>query len=386
MEVITTVPTRLYHSLRGRAFGSAAVGSTRHLAVDPVAEGGMVDNSRRVHGESLPMHRAGQALAGASPLAEGVPAAQRPAGFEQIVVPLDGSRFARAALAPAAWLARELGAGLVLVQAATPAHVPGVEPDLERRLGESDAARSLHEAAASEAVGGLPVSQVLITGSLADTPAEAILTAVREANADLVVMATHGRTGLGRAVLGSVADAVVATSPVPVLLVHPQRQDSSTETISGQHRPDGPHLLVALDGSPEAEAALAPATKLAKGLVAQIELARVLAGTAEPAAPDAPSVVEAAARYLEKRAQAVQEAGVPAGRVHTALLYANGRDVTDTLLAHAERSHARLLVIATHARRGLARVLRGSVEAAAAARTQLPILVVRAQRVTANSP
>jgi nucleotide-binding universal stress UspA family protein len=297
-------------------------------------------------------------------------------------VPLDGSRFGRAALAPAAWLARELGADLVLVQAAGPVRIPGIGPDLERRLGESDAARSLQEAAASAAVDGLPVSQVLITGALADTPAEAILAAVRETGADLVVMATHGRTGLERAVLGSVADAVVAAAPVPVLLVHPQQPHAPAADGPDARRTEGPRILVALDGSPDAEAALAPAADLAKGLVAQVELARVLADTAG-AAPDGSSVVAAAARYLDERARDLHAAGVPTGRVYTAVLYANGRDVADTLLAHADRSHAALVVIATHARRGLNRFLRGSVEATAAARASLPLLVVRARRPAA---
>jgi nucleotide-binding universal stress UspA family protein len=317
-----------------------------------------------------------------------VPGARPPTGYERIIVPLDGSRFARAALAPAAWLARELGAGLVLVQAAAPAHVPGVESDLARQLGESDAARSLAEAAESAVVAGLPVSQVLVTGGMADAPALAILTAVEEAEAGLVVMATHGRTGLERAMLGSVADAVVAASPVPVLLVHPRGHAAPAADGAGERRAERPHLLVALDGSPEAEAALAPAAHLAKGLVAHVELARVLSETAVPAVPpvpEGPSVVEAAARYLEARAQVLREAGLPAGRVHTAVLYANGRDVADTLLAHAERSRAALLVIATHARRGLTRFLRGSVEAAAAARAPLPLLVVRTQRAAEDT-
>ena len=91
-------------------------------------------------------------------------------------------------------------------------------------------------------------------------------------------------------------------------------------------------------------------------------------------------------RYLKERAQEVREAGLPSGRVHTAVLYANGRDVADTLLARAERSHAALLVIATHARRGLTRFLRGSVEADAAARAPFPLLVVRALRATSDAP
>jgi nucleotide-binding universal stress UspA family protein len=221
---------------------------------------------------------------------------------------------------------------------------------------------------------GLPVT-TLVVGGLARAPAEAILAAAREAGAGLVVMATHGRSGLRRAILGSVADAVVARSPVPVLLVPPHRP------VPGDGPPaEGPgRLLVALDGSPEAEAALAPAAALSAGLGAQIDLARVVADAEPPATPDErrPSAVGEAAGYLEAAELRLRGAGVPARRIRGTLLRAHGRTVAGTLLAYAEASHARLLVLATHARRGLRRLRHGSVEADALAHATLPILVVR---------
>jgi nucleotide-binding universal stress UspA family protein len=299
--------------------------------------------------------------------------------YQTVLVPLDGSHLAMAALGPAAQLARALGADVVLMTAARPARVPGVESDLAVQLGETDALALLTEAASGGELKGLPVTRLVAKGELAEAPAEAILTAVRDVDAGLVVMATHGRSGVRRAVLGSVADAVVARSPVPVLLIPPHWRP-----------PDGGHpaalpsrLIVALDGSPEAEAALMPAAALSGGLGAQVDLARVVADAEPPLVPDerqdAADDGEHVAAYLEAAALRLRGAGVRARRIRGAVLHAHGRTVAETLLAYADESHAGMLVLATHARRGLDRLLHGSVEADALVRATLPILVVRAE-------
>jgi nucleotide-binding universal stress UspA family protein len=293
-----------------------------------------------------------------------------PPAIARILVPLDGSRLALTALGPAAQLARDLGTGVILVTAAGAARVPGIEPDLAFQLGETDALAELAEAAAGSEVVGLPVARLVVKGELAGSPAEAILAAVRDADAGLVVMATHGRSGVHRAILGSVADAVVGRSPVPVLLIPPHRR------ALGSERPPArtARLIVGLDGSPEAEAALAPAAALSSGLGARIDLARVVADAEPPSTP-----IGEAARYLEAAELHLRGAGVPARRIRGAALQAHGRTVAETLLAYADESHAGMLVLATHARRGLDRLLHGSVEADVLVRATLPILVVRAE-------
>jgi nucleotide-binding universal stress UspA family protein len=292
-----------------------------------------------------------------------------PEPFGRILVPLDGSPLAHAALGPAARLARDLAAEILLMTAAGPAHVPGVATDLALQLGETDALVLLAEAAAGRELMGLPVTRLVVRGHGRGVPppAEAIVTAVEETGADLVVMATHGRSGVRRAVLGSVADAVVARVPVPVLLVPPQRPPPS-----GWHPPGATErLLVALDGSPESEAAVVPAAALSHRLGATVELALVVGeGTAGAANGRGAAALEAAELRL-------RGAGVPARRSRSAVLQAHGRSVADTLLAYAEGTHARMLVVATHARRGLDRLRHGSVEADLLRQARLPVLVVR---------
>ena len=138
-----------------------------------------------------------------------------------IVVALDGSTFSHAALAPAVQMARCLSVPLAIVQATASAKDLFLEEDLKVECGETDARLSLHEAAAEARAQGLQVTEVLVTGTLAGSPARAILAAAAEFNARMIVLATHGRTGLSRVVHGSVAAEVVHGTDVPVLLVRP---------------------------------------------------------------------------------------------------------------------------------------------------------------------
>jgi nucleotide-binding universal stress UspA family protein len=82
--------------------------------------------------------------------------------------------------------------------------------------------------------GRLRVKNVQVMTEVADgTPAHVILDVARRLDVSLIVMSTHGRSGIGRVVFGSVADAVVRNSHLPVLLVRPQPQtDSSSERAS----------------------------------------------------------------------------------------------------------------------------------------------------------
>jgi nucleotide-binding universal stress UspA family protein/sporulation protein YlmC with PRC-barrel domain len=102
--------------------------------------------------------------------------------------------------------------------------------------------------------------------------AQAIVYGINVQRADLVVMCTHGRSGLGRWVYGSVAEAVLAQSPVPVLLLRPVGPPPVLVSKTGPAS-----LLVPLDGSAFGEVALAHAAALARTLSAPITLLRALA-------------------------------------------------------------------------------------------------------------
>lgn len=140
--------------------------------------------------------------------------------YERILVPTDGSDASRSALEEAITLARDQDAELhvlhvVDLTAIEPMHGGG-EAVIEsiEEAGE----RTVEEAVARAEEAGLPsVEGTTVTGVIH----EEIVAYVEDHGMDLVVIGTHGRTGLDRILLGSVAEKVVRLSPVPVLTVRP---------------------------------------------------------------------------------------------------------------------------------------------------------------------
>ena len=92
-------------------------------------------------------------------------------------------------------------------------------PDLQRDV-EDDARKRLHELLTDNDQNALPAKPILVTSN---TPAAAIVAYAKEARIDLIVMGTHGRSGVSHMFMGSVAERVVRTAPCPVLTVrHPE--------------------------------------------------------------------------------------------------------------------------------------------------------------------
>ena len=142
-------------------------------------------------------------------------------GFYRIVVPTDFSSCAEEAWALAQRLAGALGSELVLVHVLVEAPLWGEGPFNRDRTREVfEAARKwagdkLEEWAAEARGKGLTVRLTLRTGA----PHEEIVALATDERADLVVVGTHGRGGMNRALLGSVTDRVVRLAPCPVLTV-----------------------------------------------------------------------------------------------------------------------------------------------------------------------
>lgn len=136
--------------------------------------------------------------------------------LDVILVPLDGSELAEAALPRAAELARESGAKLLLVRAAQ-AHVfPGVDPTEAQVHVVEEAEQYLAGVAARLRADGVADVE---TSVWYGPPALSIVEAARLRRADLIVMTTHGRSGLGRLILGSVAESVLRGTTTPILLL-----------------------------------------------------------------------------------------------------------------------------------------------------------------------
>jgi nucleotide-binding universal stress UspA family protein len=141
--------------------------------------------------------------------------------YERVLVPLDGSALAEAILPFAERVAGPLDAEVILVRVVEPispaeamASAGVVTPDTYL-VREMEARRYLQDLAGRLSEKGLRVKTRVEVGR----PSDEILAAAKSAGADLVAMTTHGRSGLGRVLFGSVAEAVLRGSPLPVLMV-----------------------------------------------------------------------------------------------------------------------------------------------------------------------
>ncbi len=153
--------------------------------------------------------------------------------LRKVLVPTDFSGCANYALPYAAAIARAAGAKIMCVHVVEPI-VPAVgytglaEPmpiaDISEQL-EDSAERELPELAECEEFNGLDVEELIVHG---DAAAE-IVRVAGEHKVDLIVVSSHGRTGLGRIIFGSTAEAVVRHASCPVLVVKPPPQEEESD-------------------------------------------------------------------------------------------------------------------------------------------------------------
>ncbi len=152
--------------------------------------------------------------------------------IRSILLPTDFSDCGNYALSYAASLARTFGASIICVHVIEPM-VPTVgysgmtEPlpiaDITDQL-EDSAERELPKLAEREEVAGLKVEEMIVHGEAASE----IVRVAKERNVDLIVVSSHGRTGLGRILFGSTAEAVVRHASCPVLVVKPSQADEGS--------------------------------------------------------------------------------------------------------------------------------------------------------------
>lgn len=151
--------------------------------------------------------------------------------FDKILVPLDGSLFAEAALPKAVELIRNSDkATLILLRAAAATTLPGVDPTDAQVTAVREAEEYLESVATRLRQDGITGVRTSVWYGAA---APAILEAARIANPDLIMMSTHGRSGISRLVVGSVAESVLRGTQTPIFLI---RIDRTPVENSGQPR------------------------------------------------------------------------------------------------------------------------------------------------------
>jgi nucleotide-binding universal stress UspA family protein len=292
-----------------------------------------------------------------------------------VLVPLDGSQLAEQALPVGAGRARRTGATLHLVSVHEPIPLVAMPPDYPMPLQELEA--EAHEdrvryleslAAAARASLSTPVVASVVTGS----PAAALCEYVDSHPVDLVVMTTHGRGGLSRLWLGSVADRMLRRVTTPVLLLHPDESAQPAEF----HR-----LLVALDGEIEEPVLHAVELLAGDGKGVHCTLTRVV----EPAVPILSGLAARPARlppdWNQRRevdartylARLTDRLGAQGWDVSWEVLV--GRGVASKVLELAEASRADAIVVGTHGARGMERLVLGSVADKIVRGSRVPVLV-----------
>jgi nucleotide-binding universal stress UspA family protein len=293
--------------------------------------------------------------------------------YRSILVPLDGSALAERALAVAATLAARLQSDLHLVHV----HRERVVDEMATYGLSGAAAREAAEAYIRGSVDRVRGDQGgKVSGSVLDgSAAGAIVAHAQAIGSDLIVMASHGRTGASRFWLGSVADAVMRSATVPVLLLR-----------GGDGPTAGPlfeHILVPLDGSELAEAVLPHAVALAKLGEARLHLLQVeeraedlrlsVWGLAQQEPDDLPRRLANADRYLHHVVARIE----PELSSATVSVEARGAHRVGEAIAQVAVEHETdLIAMATHGR-GASRLLIGSVADKVIRGTTCSILLLR---------
>jgi nucleotide-binding universal stress UspA family protein len=280
--------------------------------------------------------------------------------FDDVLVPTDGSDCARVAVRYAEDLASHYGA-TVHVVSVVDSRILDNAPHYEQVKGECI---DLVDATCDElAEANLDAEPVVLTA----VPHRAILDYVSEHGIDLVVMGTHGRTGVERYVLGSVAEKVVRLSDGPVLTVKTRDDGAVTYPYDD--------VLVPTDGSEGAAAAIELAVDVASTYGARLHALSVVdtaslgvdvdssvVGELEKAARAAVEVVEERADQasVEIVGTAV-EFGTPYGEIRS---YVEERDVD-------------LVVMGPHGRSGIERYLLGIVTEKTVRTSPVPVMTIR---------
>jgi len=308
--------------------------------------------------------------------------------MSNVMVPLDGSRFAEHALPMALAIARRSESGLHLVRVRT---APWLDSDLD---GAEDYVKVL----ARQLEARLPgkVTPWILndeSGALRyppptpDSVAEVLASHAQNHDVGMIVMATHGRGGVQRAWLGSVADSFARITPRPVLLLRPHGEDfnPAVDATRGIR-----HILVPLDGSETAEQAIRRARLLGERFGARYTLLRIISPLSQqysgvgydayPLAHMIPMSRRAAADYLDRVAADLRGDGLT---VETAVV--EDTSPAPAITDYANEHDVETIAITTSGAGGIRRLLFGSVADKVVRNGEVPVLVCNVRHEEAAS-
>lgn len=300
----------------------------------------------------------------------------------QIIVGFDGSDLSMRALPVAHVLAQGTGDTIVLLE------VVGNDNEIDE--AKNDLAEPVNRLAST----GVNVESLVVVGK----PAERIIDVAGDRQARLIIMATHGRSGLGRWIYGSVADEVMRTSATPTVMI--PTGFSPRVSTTGATAPAANGILVALDGSVRAEHSLPGAITLAKDLGGRVVLVRIVVPMmiTGGGAMIEPMMVEPidtgtqnaeAEAYLQRATEYVRSQGVDVEshvvegqmQINTGMLISSlvARETATLLDRIAGEHNCGLIALTTQGQGGLGRALLGSVATAVVQHAKTPVLISRVE-------
>jgi nucleotide-binding universal stress UspA family protein len=281
--------------------------------------------------------------------------------FDDILVPTDGSDCAQAAVGYAEDLATRYGArvhALCVADARTLENAPQSDQLKQDRAELAERTRDrLSE-------GGVEAERAVRT----DTPHTAILRYATEQGVDLVVMGTHGRTGVERYLLGSVTEKVVRLSDVPVLTVKAEAEGDVTYPYTD--------ILVPTDGSAGAEAAIDPAVDVARVYGARVHALAAVDPMAVGVDVRSDAILDALEESAQSAVETVEQRATDASVSTVEPTIRHGTPYR-AIRAYVEEQDIDLVVMGTHGRSGIERYLLGSVAEKTVRTSPVPVMTVR---------
>jgi nucleotide-binding universal stress UspA family protein len=295
--------------------------------------------------------------------------------FKRLLVPLDGSHLAEAALPPAVFLAVNLHVPVVLlhvIEKNAPEAIHG-----ERHLTDPDGARTyLAEIARKFFPPEVKVESHVHTSEVSNVP-KSIVEHIAEFSPDLIIMCSHGEGGLRDFFYGSIAQQVIGRGDTPVLLIQPGESENLPSFALRK-------IIVPLDGNPQHEEGLPLAAQLAQACAARLHLLMVIPtlGTlkSQPAATGLflPASMRAMLDLAEENAEDyLRSQASKLDLPPTSVTASVSRGDPATAIANvAKVAEADLILLSTHGKAGQDAFWSSSVAPKVSSLTDIPLLLV----------
>ncbi len=295
--------------------------------------------------------------------------------FRHILIPLDGSRLAECAVSCTMAFARIFGAKVSLLRVLEETqHSEGLHPidPLDWNLLKREAGTYLEELRSRFEAEGIDAKAVIKEGR----PAQRILEAIHDKDVDLMVLSSHGRSGLSGWYAGSVLQKIVVRAHISVMIVRAYRHGDDSSTPFALSR-----ILVPLDGSKRSEFALTPAASLARSHNAELILSHVVPRPEMPRwTQQTREDLELANRIVERNLEEMEkhfETILSSLPVDARTILETADDATARLHELVSQEKADLVVMSAHGYSGKSKWTYGSIAQSFIAYGATPLLLVQ---------